>query len=197
MVDRVSGVVAARGVPNAQVSLAWVLAQPGITAPIIGASKMPHFDDAMAALSLELDANELQKLSAASDSRAFVSGVCAAHAAAPGMRRRASMRVRRWLFRGRRIQPAPLAECGDTPHEALFQRMRVLPEVAFVGAEFFAGEGTQRDLLLMRCDIVWGPADDSDVIKEILRKLGATSQPPLDEFDTVGLGRHRRTAHLP
>ena len=62
VVDRVSEIAAARGVTNAQVALAWILAQPGITAPIIGASKMPHFDDAIAALSLKLDAEELRKL---------------------------------------------------------------------------------------------------------------------------------------
>ena len=57
-----SEIAAARGVKNAEVALAWILAQPGITAPIIGASKMPHFDDAMAALSLKLDTAELRKL---------------------------------------------------------------------------------------------------------------------------------------
>jgi aryl-alcohol dehydrogenase (NADP+) len=62
VVDRVSEIAAARGVNNAQVALAWILAQPIVTAPIIGASKMPHFDDAMAALSLKLDAEELRKL---------------------------------------------------------------------------------------------------------------------------------------
>ena len=51
-----------RGVPNAQVALAWVLQQPGITAPIVGASKMQHLDDAIAALGLQLDAAELKAL---------------------------------------------------------------------------------------------------------------------------------------
>lgn len=62
IVDRVTGIATARGVNNAQVALAWMLAKPGITAPIIGASKMPHFDDAIAALSLKLDAEEMRKL---------------------------------------------------------------------------------------------------------------------------------------
>ena len=55
MVDRVSEIAQKRGVPNAQVALAWMLHQPGVTAPIIGASKMQHLDDAVAALSVKLD----------------------------------------------------------------------------------------------------------------------------------------------
>jgi len=63
VVRRVSEVAQRRGVPNAQVALAWVLQQPGITAPIIGASKMSHLDDAVAALALKLEDEELQSLS--------------------------------------------------------------------------------------------------------------------------------------
>ncbi len=62
VVDRLSEIARKRGVPNAQVALAWVLAQPGITAPIIGASKMQHLDDAIAALRLKLDDAELKAL---------------------------------------------------------------------------------------------------------------------------------------
>ena len=51
-----------RGVSNAQVALAWLLARPGVTAPIIGASKMQHLDDALAALELQLDEAELRAL---------------------------------------------------------------------------------------------------------------------------------------
>jgi 1-deoxyxylulose-5-phosphate synthase len=60
--DRVGEVARARGVPNAQVALAWILAQPGVTAPIVGASKMRHLEDAVAALSLKLDGREMQAL---------------------------------------------------------------------------------------------------------------------------------------
>jgi len=60
--DRVGEVARARGVPNAQVALAWILRQPGVTAPIVGASKMQHLEDAVAALSLKLDERELQAL---------------------------------------------------------------------------------------------------------------------------------------
>ena len=61
--DHVTEIARKRGVPNAQVALAWVLQQPGITAPIIGASKMQHLDDAIAALTLKLDEAELKTLS--------------------------------------------------------------------------------------------------------------------------------------
>ena len=47
---------------NAQVALAWLLQQPGVTAPIIGASKPHHLDDAIAALALKLTAEELKAL---------------------------------------------------------------------------------------------------------------------------------------
>jgi aryl-alcohol dehydrogenase (NADP+) len=62
VVDRLSEIARKRGVTNAQVAMAWVLAQPGVTAPIIGASKMQHLEDAVAALSLKLDDEELKAL---------------------------------------------------------------------------------------------------------------------------------------
>ncbi len=62
VVDRISEVARKRGISNAQVALAWVLQQPGITAPIIGASKMPHLDDAVAALDVHLSEEELKSL---------------------------------------------------------------------------------------------------------------------------------------
>ena len=64
VVDAVSAIARARGVSNAQVALAWLLAQPGITAPIIGATKLPHLEDAVAALELRLSADELSALAA-------------------------------------------------------------------------------------------------------------------------------------
>jgi aryl-alcohol dehydrogenase (NADP+) len=64
IVDRVTEIAKKRGVPNAQVALAWILQQPGITAPIVGASKMHHLDDAVAALRLKLDDAELSALAA-------------------------------------------------------------------------------------------------------------------------------------
>jgi aryl-alcohol dehydrogenase (NADP+) len=62
VVERLTEIASRRGVPNAQVALAWVLQQPGITSPIIGATKMHHLDDAIAALSLKLDEGELKAL---------------------------------------------------------------------------------------------------------------------------------------
>jgi 1-deoxyxylulose-5-phosphate synthase len=62
VVNRVSEVARERGVSNAQVALAWVLAQPGVTAPIVGASRMEHLEEALAAVTLELDDAELHSL---------------------------------------------------------------------------------------------------------------------------------------
>lgn len=64
VVEAVAAVATARGVPRAQVALAWVLQQPGITAPIVGATKVQHLDDAVAALSLQLTAEEIAALEA-------------------------------------------------------------------------------------------------------------------------------------
>ncbi|MBB2175322.1 aldo/keto reductase [Gluconacetobacter johannae] len=63
-IDAVGRVAQARGVPRAQVALAWLLQQPGVTAPIVGASKPGHLDDALAALSLTLDDAEIAALEA-------------------------------------------------------------------------------------------------------------------------------------
>ena len=63
IVDRVTELAKKRGTNNAQVALAWVLHQPGITAPIIGASKQGHLEDGVKALAINLDADELKYLS--------------------------------------------------------------------------------------------------------------------------------------
>jgi len=62
VVDRVTEIALKRGVPNAQVALAWLLGQPGVTAPIVGATKPNHLADALAALELKLDADEITAL---------------------------------------------------------------------------------------------------------------------------------------
>ena len=54
VVDRVAQVAAARGIPRAQVALAWLLAKPVITAPIVGATKLHHLDDALASVDVKL-----------------------------------------------------------------------------------------------------------------------------------------------
>jgi aryl-alcohol dehydrogenase-like predicted oxidoreductase len=62
VVETVLAIAGERGVPPAQVALAWVLSKPVITAPIIGASKPRHLEDAIAALALNLTADEIARL---------------------------------------------------------------------------------------------------------------------------------------
>ena len=62
VLERVDRVAKARGVPNAQVALAWLLRQQGVTSPIIGATKMHHLDDAVAALAVKLSDEETKLL---------------------------------------------------------------------------------------------------------------------------------------
>jgi aryl-alcohol dehydrogenase-like predicted oxidoreductase len=62
VVERVAEVAKARDVSRAQIALAWVLAKPGVTAPIIGASKPHHLTDAVAAVSLKLSPEEIAAL---------------------------------------------------------------------------------------------------------------------------------------
>lgn len=62
IVERVGEVAAGKGVPRAQVALAWMLAKPDITAPIVGASKPHHLEDAVAALELKLTEVEITYL---------------------------------------------------------------------------------------------------------------------------------------
>ncbi|CAN5668330.1 aldo/keto reductase [soil metagenome] len=64
VVGRVAELAERRGVSQAQVALAWLLHKPVVTAPIIGATKMQHLDDAIAALALELTAEEIAQLEA-------------------------------------------------------------------------------------------------------------------------------------
>ncbi len=65
IVDAVQQVAEARGVPMAQIALAWVASRSAVSAPIVGATKPHHLDDAIAALDLELAADEVQSLEAA------------------------------------------------------------------------------------------------------------------------------------
>jgi 1-deoxyxylulose-5-phosphate synthase len=62
VVDRAAEVAAARGVTSAQIALAWLLHKPGVTAPIVGATKVQHLDDALAAEQLSLSADEIARL---------------------------------------------------------------------------------------------------------------------------------------
>jgi aryl-alcohol dehydrogenase-like predicted oxidoreductase len=62
VVERLGEVAEARGVPRAQVALAWLLGKPAVTAPIVGATRPHHLEDAVAALSIKLTAEEVARL---------------------------------------------------------------------------------------------------------------------------------------
>jgi aryl-alcohol dehydrogenase-like predicted oxidoreductase len=62
VVDRVAEVAAARGVSRAQVALAWLLSKPVITAPIVGATRLQHLDDAIASVTVKLSGDEVASL---------------------------------------------------------------------------------------------------------------------------------------
>ena len=64
VVDCVQELAKDKNVPPAQIALAWLLHKPGVTAPIIGASKPHHLEDAVAALAIKLSAAEIEKLEA-------------------------------------------------------------------------------------------------------------------------------------
>lgn len=65
VVEKVAAVAQARGVPRAQVALAWVAGHPAVTAPIVGATRPEHIDDAVAAVDLVLDDEERALLESA------------------------------------------------------------------------------------------------------------------------------------
>ena len=62
VIDRATEVAEARGVSSARVALAWLLHKPGITAPIVGATKLEHLEDALAAEELGLSGEEIARL---------------------------------------------------------------------------------------------------------------------------------------
>jgi len=64
VIDRVREIAAERGVPAAQIALAWLLHKPGVTAPIVGATKVEHVEDAIAAEALSLSEDEIERLEA-------------------------------------------------------------------------------------------------------------------------------------
>ena len=64
VIDVVEQIAGERGVPMAQVALAWVLGKAGVSAPIVGASKPAHLDDALAALALHLGEDDIARLQA-------------------------------------------------------------------------------------------------------------------------------------
>jgi aryl-alcohol dehydrogenase-like predicted oxidoreductase len=62
VIDRVAEVARVRGVPSARIALAWLLHKPAVTAPIVGATKLEHLEDAVAAEQLSLAADEVARL---------------------------------------------------------------------------------------------------------------------------------------
>jgi aryl-alcohol dehydrogenase-like predicted oxidoreductase len=62
VVAGVQALAAAKGVPPARIALAWLLHKPAVTAPIVGASKPRHLEDAVGALSIKLTAEEIKTL---------------------------------------------------------------------------------------------------------------------------------------
>ncbi len=64
VLDVVEMLAKEHGVAPAQIALAWILNQPGVAAPIIGATKMPHLEQAVQALEIKLSAEELAALEA-------------------------------------------------------------------------------------------------------------------------------------
>lgn len=64
VVEALLAVAKAKNLPPAQVALAWLLAKPGVTAPIIGATKMAHLDDAIASVEVTLSPEEIEQLEA-------------------------------------------------------------------------------------------------------------------------------------
>ena len=62
IIRRVGEMAQERGVSRAQVALAWLLSKPGVTSPIVGATKMPHLEDALAAVEVELSQEEVERL---------------------------------------------------------------------------------------------------------------------------------------
>ena len=62
VIDRAAEVAAERAVSGAQVALSWLLHKPGVTAPIVGATRLQHLEDALAAEQLSLSEKEIERL---------------------------------------------------------------------------------------------------------------------------------------
>jgi aryl-alcohol dehydrogenase-like predicted oxidoreductase len=62
IVDRTNEIARERGVPPAQIAMAWMLSKPSIASPIVGATKAQHLEDAIAAVSIKLSDDEIARL---------------------------------------------------------------------------------------------------------------------------------------
>ncbi|MES2708552.1 MAG: hypothetical protein V4726_18305 [Verrucomicrobiota bacterium] len=74
------------------------------------------------------------------------------------------------------------------------ERISHMAPVAYIEADFFGGAGDQSAIAWVDGERIIGPLHTDNAINEILHFLGARVNSPLDEFDSVGLGRHRDTA---
>jgi aryl-alcohol dehydrogenase-like predicted oxidoreductase len=70
VIDAVAEVAAKRGVGPAEIAVSWLLAQPGVNSPIVGASKVHHLDDSVKALGTHLTKEETDKLEGAYETMA-------------------------------------------------------------------------------------------------------------------------------
>lgn len=62
IVDSVEAIASERGVTMAQVAMAWVMSRPGVTAPIVGATRLSHLEDAIGAVEIVLSEDEVKRL---------------------------------------------------------------------------------------------------------------------------------------
>jgi hypothetical protein len=108
------------------------------------------------------------------------------------------------------LVPGLLKALGPLADEAGVERLEDMPyvklgvlwlaaklstagRVVYVEAEFFGGVGEQASAGWENGEMVFGPVTASDAINQALRWLGVSAAPPDDEFDALGLGRHRFT----
>jgi hypothetical protein len=63
--------------------------------------------------------------------------------------------------------------------------------IAYIETEYLAGEGYERCAVWQNAELALGPFDGAGSVNQVLRALGARSQPGQEPFDAVGLGRHR------
>jgi len=82
---------------------------------------------------------------------------------------------------------------GGAIPEGLISLMKPLKKAAYLEAEFFGGDGGQSSAAWEEGRLVFGPVSAEDAINQALRFLGVDKKECHDEFDAIGLGRHRDT----
>ena len=96
------------------------------------------------------------------------------------------------------IPRLPLTDEGEQPVlpdslNSLCKELSRAGLVAYVEAEFFGGAGSQAHVLFSQGTMIAGPVVAERAINQALRQLSVHSESNMDEFDAVGLGRHRHT----